>query len=278
MNNTNISTLNQISTHGRTRDCTRTRTLMLLALVTSIALPFPARAQGIPVIDANNTVQTTISAIENVEQSIRQISQYQLQLQQYENQLMQSRRPTNYQWNQATQTMTGLINTINTNNYIKRQFGGTDQYLNRTQTSAQHQLNPCLSYQQSGSQTQCSTYDRQRLKQNEIAALDYQKVANDAQYKGIDRQNQQLQFDADHLEKLQQSAQTAGGRMEALQYANQLASHQAGQLLELRSLLLQQQTADSARQRAQSDKELQQAIASESFRRKTMIRGQGKAW
>jgi conjugal transfer/entry exclusion protein len=49
-----------------------------------MALPVKA---GIPVIDGTNVVQTTISAVNNVQAVAKQIQQYQTQLQQYENML-----------------------------------------------------------------------------------------------------------------------------------------------------------------------------------------------
>ena len=56
---------------------------LIVPFVASVmALPVKA---GIPVIDGTNVVQTTISAVNNVQAVTKQIQQYQTQLQQYEN-------------------------------------------------------------------------------------------------------------------------------------------------------------------------------------------------
>jgi P-type conjugative transfer protein TrbJ len=53
--------------------------------------------------------------------------------------------------------------------------------------------------------------------------------------------------------------------MEAIQAANQLASAQTNQLLQIRSLLVAQQNAAATLAQAQADKEAQQAAASETL-------------
>lgn len=59
-------------------------------LASIMALPATA---GIPVIDGTNVVQTTISAVNNVQAVAKQIQQYQTQLQQYENMLKNTVAP-----------------------------------------------------------------------------------------------------------------------------------------------------------------------------------------
>ncbi len=54
--------------------------------------------------------------------------------------------------------------------------------------------------------------------------------------------------------------------MEAIQAANQLASAQTNQLLQIRSLLVAQQNAAATLAQAQADKEAQQAVSSEQLR------------
>jgi P-type conjugative transfer protein TrbJ len=65
----------------------------ILAAKNALVVPFVASVMalpvkaGIPVIDGTNVVQTTISAVNNVQAVAKQIQQYQTQLQQYENML-----------------------------------------------------------------------------------------------------------------------------------------------------------------------------------------------
>lgn len=88
-----------------------------------------------------------------------------------------------------------------------------------------------------------------------------QKRANDAVWKGIEQQDSQLRDDARQLERLQSQASSAGGRMEAIQAGVQLASNQSAQLLQIRTLLLQQQQFEAARAQAVSDREAQELAA-----------------
>jgi len=85
-------------------------------------------------------------------------------------------------------------------------------------------------------------------------------------FKALDQQQKTLQSDADNLADLQTQATGAQGQMEAIQAANQLASAQTNQLLQIRSLLVAQQNAAATLAQAQADKEAQQAAASEQLR------------
>ena len=79
-----------------------------------------------------------------------------------------------------------------------------------------------------------------------------------------------MQTDAATLQRLQANAQTASGQMQAIGYANQLASNQANQLLQLRALLIAQQTAEATRNQVIADREAQQAAADQSWRKDTL--------
>lgn len=60
------------------------RNLLLAAVTASAFTPLAADAAGIPVLDASNLVQSTISALESVKQTAQQVEQYALQVKQYE--------------------------------------------------------------------------------------------------------------------------------------------------------------------------------------------------
>ena len=98
-------------------------TIFLFASLMTIA----AKA-GIPVIDGTNVVQTTISAVNNVQAVARQIQQYQTQLQQYENMLQNTVAPAAYIWDQANSTINKLLQAQDTLNYYKNQAGSLDSY------------------------------------------------------------------------------------------------------------------------------------------------------
>src|SRR5690606_3602052 len=99
----------------------------------------------------------------------------------------------------------------------------------------------------------CSDTERAALEKTRALASQSQKAANDALFKGIKDQQENLKSDARQLERLQSQAQGAKGQMEAIGYANQIASQQSNQLLQIRGLLLAQQNAIAAQSAAELD-------------------------
>ncbi|KAG1433333.1 hypothetical protein G6F57_022229 [Rhizopus arrhizus] len=81
------------------------------------------------------------------------------------------------------------------------------------------------------------------MEENRRLASESQKKANDALFKTVSDQQKALKDDARTLERLQVAAQGAEGQLQAIGYANQLASNQANQLLQIRTMLTAQQNA-----------------------------------
>lgn len=232
-----------------------------LALIASSIAFAPAHA-GIPVIDAGNLSQNIVSALESVSQTAQQIQQYQLQLQQYENMLKNTAAPAAYIWDQAQATMTSLNSAINTLNTYKQQLGSIDSYLSKFQDLSYYRNSSCFtSAGCSATQFAAVSKDADKL------SAESQKKANDAVFKGLDQQQTQLQQDAARLQSLQSRAQGATGQMQAIQYANQLASAQTNQLLQIRALLIAEQNAVATRNQALADKEAREKAASEQLRK-----------
>lgn len=244
----------------------------LLASFVASVMTLPAQA-GIPVIDGTNVVQTTISAVNNVQAVAKQIEQYKTQLQQYENMLQNTVAPAAYIWDQANSTINKLLQAQDTLNYYKNQAGSLDSYLKRYQDINYYRSSPCFK-----SNIQCTPEELKALKNAEKDNSEARKKANDAVFKAIDQQQKSLQSDADNLADLQSQASGAKGQMEAIQAANQLASAQTNQLLQIRSLLVAQQNAASTLAQAQADKEAQRAAASESIREGTFTKSPAKSW
>ncbi len=211
----------------------------LAAVLAGSIITTPAQA-GIPVIDGGNLVQNVMTAIESVAQTLKQIEQYQTQLQQYENMLQNTMAPAAYIWDQAQSTINGLMAATDTLNYYKG--------------------SPCFTA------TGCSASEWAAMKNVQQLASESQKKANDALFKGLDKQQDNLTADAATLQRLQSSAQGATGQMQAIGYANQLAANQANQLLQIRGLLIAQQNAATARMQAQADLEAQQQAAGATSR------------
>lgn len=242
------------------------------ALVVALSAgPLTAHA-GIPVIDGANLSQTIMTAIESVAQTLKQIEQYSTQLQQYENQLQNTVAPAAYIWDRAQSTINGLMSAVDTLNYYKTQLGSVDAYLGKFQDVAYYRGSPCFS------SAGCSDAERAAMNENRRLASESQKKANDALFRGLDRQQEALKTDARTLEQLQSSAQSASGQMQALGYANQLASQQANQLLQIRGLLIAQQNAVATRMQAEADREAQQQVASEQLRRGTFQASPARSW
>lgn len=217
-------------------------------------LSMPAHA-GIPVIDGTNLAQNIMTAVESVAQTLKQIEQYRMQLQQYENMLQNTAAPAAYIWDQAQSTINGLMNATNTLNYYKNQLGSIDAYLSKFQDVNYYKSSPCFS--NSG----CTAAEWAAMQQARELGNASQKKANDALFKGLELQQRNLQSDAATLQRLQSVAQGATGQMQAFGYANQLASQQANQLLQIRGLLIAQQNAVATKMQADADKEAQQAAA-----------------
>lgn len=229
----------------------------LVASFIAYIVALPAKA-GIPVIDGSNVVQTTISAVNNVQAVAKQIQQYQMQLQQYENMLQNTVAPATYIWDQANSTINKLLQAQDTLNYYKNQAGSLDSYLKRYQDIAYYRSSPCFN-----ANLECTASEISALRKAEQDSSEARKKANDAVFKAIDEQQETLQNDANNLADLQTQAIGAKGQMEAIQTANQLVSAQTNQLLQIRSLLVAQQNAATTLAQAQADKEAQQIAADE---------------
>ena len=204
---------------------------------------------GIPVIDGGNLMQNVMTAIESVAQTLKQIEQYQTQLQQYENQLQNTMAPAAYIWDQ------------NTLAYYENQLGSLDRYLDKFQDVAYYRSSPCFN-----GTAGCTPTEKAAMEENRRLASESQKKANDALFKTVSDQQKALKDDARTLERLQVAAQGAEGQLQAIGYANQLASNQANQLLQIRTMLTAQQNAEAARIAAELDAEARGDARAEQMR------------
>ena len=230
---------------------------VVLAITIAAGLfSMPANA-GIPVFDGSNLSQNVMSAVEDVAQTLKQVQQYGTQLQQYENELKNTVAPAAYVWDQANSTMNQLRGATDTLSYYKQQVGSVDGYLSKFQDANYYRGSPCFS---SGG---CSPAEQAAIQQSQVLGSQAQKRANDAMFHGLDQQQNNLQNDAAQLQLLQSQAGNADGQMKAIQAGNQLASNQANQLLQIRSLMITQQNAIATRNQVLADREAQQQAASE---------------
>jgi type IV secretion system protein TrbJ len=217
-------------------------------------------ATGIPVLDGAGLSQETVSAMEDVAQTLKQVEEYRTQLTQLENQLQNTLAPAAYVWDQATQTMGSLMGVGNTVDGYIQKFSSIDGYLNKFRDVGYYRSSPCFSAKG------CSDADIDALYNDLAYGSEVQDDANDALVKNIKLQQDSFKTDANKLKLLQARAQGATGQMEALQYANQLASAEINQLLQLREALVVAQNAEVARAQALSDLEAKQKASGEQLR------------
>lgn len=223
----------------------------LLALQVSLVIGLTgvisrdAEATGFPVFDGGNLIQNVITAIEEIFQTIKQIQEYKTQLNQYEDQIRNTMAPAVWVWDQSQRTMSKMLDTVDQIRYYKETAGNLQSYLDKYQDLSYYRSADC--YWEDGCQQEMS-----RLLKS---GSDGVKRANDAMIKGMVQQQEDLLEDARTLEELQSAATDSQGRMEAIQYANQLASKQIQSLLQIRAALLQAQQVEAARVQQENAKE-----------------------
>jgi P-type conjugative transfer protein TrbJ len=238
----------------------------IIKVVSIVVLLFSQQVLAfMPVFDPMNLA-------ESVKQTYQQIAQGKIQLDQYKRMLENSKTLDSYTWDQANITMDNLMNSINTLDYYKQQMGGLDGYLSRYQTVDHYKNAACLNG------NGCTPAQLQALQQQSVDASNAQKRANDAQLRGIDQQQRSMKADANTLRRLQQDAQGATGQMQALQAANQLASAETNQLLQIRGLLVSSQNAEATRASAVADREAIQAAADARFRAGKFRKSPPRSW
>jgi P-type conjugative transfer protein TrbJ len=237
---------------------------VVIAIIISVTTSTPSFA-GVPVIDGTNLSQNVLSATEEIAQTIKLVQQYATQLQQYSNMMQNTAVPSSFTWANASQTISGLTNTLNTLSGFQSQFGSLANYVNTYQNLSQYANSACFN------SIACTPGALASLNNTLKLGSQAQQKANAAEIQAIDSQQTALQNDAATLQSLQANAQTASGQMQAIGYANQLASNQANQLLQLRALLIAQQTAEATRNQVIADREAQQNAADQSWRKDTLI-------
>lgn len=234
---------------------------ILIAVLFHPLMMTPAHA--IPVFDVANVVQNTISAINEVAQRLKQVQEYRTQLQQYRNMLQNTAAPVAYIWDEATMTMNDIRGTIDTMKHFKVTLGGIDSYLGQFKDTATYRNSPCFSARG------CTAAQWTAMRNSEGIGSEAQKRATDALFRGLDKQQNAMEKDARTLKRIQSGAQGAGGQMQAIGYANQLASEQATQLLQIRALLIAQQNVVATRAQVLADREAREAAAGEQLRKGT---------
>lgn len=227
------------------------RSLAFAAFMAWAGGPGVGQAGGIPVLDLGNLTQTSQAAAQAVLQTAKQVEQYKLQMEQYKNMELNTKAPTRQVWDQATQTIGHLLTAMDTLDQYRKQASSLEEHLQQFKDVDGYQAS---SSSCAGARCSAPQWSQMAQEQGRLGART-QKGANDALLRSLDQQQQTMRADALQLEQLQQGAQSAAGQMQALGAANQLASHVAHQLQQIRALLIAQNTALAARQQAQAGSE-----------------------
>lgn len=237
--------------------------------------PEPAHA-GIPVIDVASLTQSILEVIESISQGLQMIQSYQTQLQQFQNQIRNTMNIDNWLWDDARQIIDDVLAIGDSVRGFKNQFGSIDAYIGKFKDVDYYEQLPCFT---SGgcNRQQLAALAEQNKEQQKLSS-EVRKEANDALVKSVDEQQDALERDADKLRDLQSNAQTSSGQLEALQHASQLASNQANQLLQIRALLIAQQSALSAENQTKEDEDARQTAASQALRASRYQQSTGRAW
>jgi type IV secretion system protein TrbJ len=244
--------------------------LQIILFLTASSTTIPASAifgVGDVVFDPSNLAQNITSAISEITQELKQVEQYTTQIrelmtakQQLDDMLQNTQQLTQFNWDDAQGIVSQLLSLTHTIDYYKNQLGSFDNFLGQFQAIDYYRLLPCI-----GGNT-CTSSDRAKLAENNRFGSEARKKANDAMFRGIDLQQQTMKKDAQHLRELQQAAQSSTGRLQVLQAANEFASEQTNQLLQIRGLLVAQQNALATQMQVQNDKEARVLALEEKFK------------
>ncbi|KTD03688.1 conjugal transfer protein TrbJ [Legionella geestiana] len=233
-------------------------------LTFSLLLASGVFAAGTPVFDYANLIQ-------NIRILQTETEQYRQQLLQYKALIANTSSLGRFNWDDASGTITQLLNTTDTISAYKSQAGSLQRYLDTYQSSSYYQNHPCM-------RGACTPEQRRALEQSRLDASNAEKKTRDAMMHGLDAQQQTLARDASRIRTLQQQAADAEGQKQAIQAATQLASSQANQLLQIRSLMVASQAAEVTREAERANREAMEAAADARLRAGTFHKSSGKSW
>jgi type IV secretion system protein TrbJ len=245
-----------------------------LLLSLTLFLSTNINAGGWPVFDAVHNGQTTLVLAQELLQTAKQVEEYKTQLDQYVQQMKDAAAPALYVWDKANATINkirGLTGTVD--GYINK-YGNIDRYLSKFQDLNYWKNSPC--YKFGG----CTAEELQEVHDAIAFGSESQNESNSDFIRVLQQQQDALEDDAETLGDLQDQAQDADGHMKALQAANQLASAQANQMLQLRSGFNAFANAIIQRQQALQAMEAQAQAAGIALRRDTtrVINSDDKGW
>lgn len=231
-----------------------------VCLVAAVS-PLKTSASGIPTVDVVSIVQQVIIAFEEIMQTIQQIEEFATQIEQFEAQLKNMELPDSYVWSDAQNAINGLLSLSELTSYYSNEVGSLDRYLDRLNSIEHFRNIPCFS---DGGCTQ-DEWDEAFNNRDLDMGMEARRAANAGLIKTLRAESGQLQTDAANIRRLQSSAMSVEGEVEALQAANQFAGNMAQQMLNIRALLKVQGEAAQAFRADQLQREALSKAASDSL-------------
>lgn len=230
----------------------------------ALSVSFTANAGGILVYDVLNNIQTTVSAMEDVAQTIQQAQQYKTQLDQWNDQIKNSANAENYIWDKSDSTLDNILKTVDAVSPMLA-GQGLDQYLSGYKSLGDY---TAAQQQECFKSAACVATHQTEIMEAQGQRSTQQAQANQAAMRSVVAQQEQIRQDAQNLRQLQRTAQTANGRKAAIDAGNMLASAQVDNLLKMREILNTQQQMQAAQAQAQTEDD-----AAKKGRNRDMLRG-----
>ena len=193
----------------------------LLVLLATLVAGSSSQASGMPVVDAANLTQNMRIAMSSARQTAALNRQLKKQIESLQQIKRNGRTLTRFEWDRAHRTLTRLSNLAREHQTISTRPLREIESIYRTAEQARN--NP-RSPRQARDAYQHQQRDRINAYRYSLDSIRAQRTA--------------LKDEARDLKRLVRIAQSADGRMQALQAGNQFASQQIGQMQKLRSVLL----------------------------------------
>ncbi|MCY4425858.1 MAG: hypothetical protein OXC05_02350 [Halieaceae bacterium] len=192
-----------------------------VGLLLLLATGSTSHASGMPVLDAANLAQNLRIATNNARQTVALNRQLKKQIESLQQLKRNGRTLTRFEWDRAHRTLSRLSSLAREHQTISTRPLREIESIYRT--AEQARSNP-RSPRQARDAYQHQQQDRINAYRHSLDSIRAQRSA--------------LEDEARDLRRLVRIAQTADGRMQALQAGNQFASQQIGQMQKLRSVLL----------------------------------------
>jgi len=193
----------------------------------------PVRASGIPVVDVVGNIQAVLQLVENVSQTIGQTTQIGNQVTQLQQQLTQIQNQYKSLQNLGTYNFQDYSNILSQLDVVAKRTGAL-AFATSNLTGEYGNYKDLQHYQ--GITDYSAAYD---VANDRWATNGSETTKSSAAV--LQQQHTSLTSDAVTLANLQNSSKGVSGEVQAVQAGNQLASFTAGQLMQVRQLMMSQQ-------------------------------------